>query len=132
MTEPQELRRRLPAGIAVGLLFATLYGARAVALYLVRGGAPFAAHGVSLGAVLAAYLGAGIAAGALYGALFPLRRSLPGQLILGVGCAAVVYTGIGVATAGWPWRWGALEWHTLALCAIVMRVGAPLVARRVW
>ena len=126
------LGRELRFGVVAGLSFATLYGAYALVLYAVRGRGPFTAGGVSLAAVLGAYAFGGLAAGTLVGLLHPLRRSLPGQLALGVVCATVVFAGVVVATDGWPSRWSAGQWQDVAVLGALFGVAAPLALRRVW
>jgi hypothetical protein len=92
------LKWELVKGLELGLAMAGIYCAYAVVLFVARGASPFERNGTTLFEALAAYLASGAAGGLLYGALYPLRRSLAGQLLIGVAIAALAFLCIGVAS----------------------------------
>jgi hypothetical protein len=91
------LKWELVKGLELGLILAGIYCAYAVALFVLRGASPVERNGTTLLKAVGAYLAGGAGGGFLYGLLYPLRRSLPGQLGVGVGIATVAFLCIGVA-----------------------------------
>ena len=93
-------RRALKEGLVLGLVFAALYSAFAIALFSLRGSVPFDHHGTSLGAVLLTYVGCGIAAGGVFGLSYRIRQLLVGQFVVGVVLAMIVFFGISIGADG--------------------------------
>ena len=91
---------RLMIGAKYGFIFACLYGIYAVGLYTVRGPAPFAHDGTTLGATLAAYFAGGIVAGGVVGALQPLTRIRTGAILVYSIAAFLVFVSIAIAADG--------------------------------
>lgn len=98
--EPGALRYALKEGALLGGIFAALYSAYAIGLFVVLGSAPFERNGTTLGVVLISYVACGLAAGAVFGASYRLRRQFVGQFVVGVILAMIVFFGISIAADG--------------------------------
>ena len=95
--------RNIGWGVLYGLLFATLYSAAAVLIYLFRGSEPFEANEVTLGSTVAVYFLGGILGGAIIGLLLPWTRWRIGSVIAGLpGCL-----GFGLLVSGPITKWDA-------------------------
>lgn len=117
-----DLLERARAGAVAGLGFAAFYVAYGVVLYLRRGDAPFAAHGVSLSTVMLVYVAGGLAAGAIVGIFAPLSAWWLGAILVATLGAAVVILGVTMATEGPPWTWDSTDWLTVAILPVLFGV----------
>jgi hypothetical protein len=125
------LYERLRLGVLVGLALAALYCAYALALFAVRGSAPFAKNEVTLPLVLATYAASGIAGGVAYGVLHPLGRTMVGRVVLAVLIGTLVFFGLTVATDGLPSHWTRDSWEQTVILGGLMGIPIGLLWRRV-
>jgi len=123
------LPRELREAVSYGGWMAAIYCAYAVFVYLMRGPAAFARLDTSFVSALAAYLFAGLPRGALIGFLYPLKRSLLGQFVLGILVAHLAFFGIIVATSGLPTRWTVFDWERLVALGLMFGIAGPLALR---
>jgi hypothetical protein len=115
-----------------GVVFATLYIAFAVAIWLICGEQCFSDKGVSPSAVVVAYGFAGIAGGIVLGAVRPLFHSWLGRAFGGVIVAFLPMVAIVSAMAGPIWRWEQLDWETAIVLSLLFGAIGSLVVHRVF
>ena len=96
----RSVRRDVRRAVTWALALAGLYSLYVVALFALRGAAPFKAVGLSLGAVLALYAGGALAAGAIVGVLMPLARWRAGAAAVGAVAAIPFVAGVLLAVEG--------------------------------
>lgn len=125
-----QLNERLRFGVLVGLALAALYCTYALALFAVRGNAPFAKNEVTLPLVLATYAASGIAGGVAYGVLHPLGRTALGRVVLAVLIGTLVFFGITVVTEGLPSHWSRDAWENTVILGGLMGIPIGLLWRR--
>ena len=125
-----QLNDRLRFGVLVGLALAALYCTYALALFVVRGNAPFEKNEVTLLLVLATYAASGIAGGVAYGVLHPLGRTVVGRVVLAVLIGTLVFFGITVATDGLPTHWTRDSWKQTVMLGGLMGIPIGLLWRR--
>ncbi len=116
------MKRDMMWGVRMGLLFASLFCAYAVAIFATQGSKSFDRLGVSLPAVLVVYCVGGAVAGAVVGLLRPLAVSRWGAMAVGVLAAVPVSAAALVALEGSPSRWSKDDLMGIVLYAIVMGV----------
>lgn len=104
-------------GAALGLAYAIFYSIYILVLYLVRGSAPFDAHGVTLLETGTVYFLGGLAAGTLAGLLHTLARTAPGAVLVGAISAGPVGLLVHYSTEGLhvPPDWLTIVSFSLAL-----------------
>ena len=125
-----QISDRVRFGVLVGLALAALYCAYALALFAVRGDAPFAKNEVTMPLVLATYVASGIVGGVAYGVLHPLGRTVLGRVVLAVLIGTLVFFGITVATDGLPSHWSRESWEQTVILGALMGVPIGLLWRR--
>lgn len=113
------LAQEIRAGVVLGVVLAGFYCLFVLGLYAFRGSRPFEANDTTVGGVIGAYVASGVLGGVAYGFMHPLRRSLPGVVLIGVMCAILAFFAIGVATSGLPTRWGAREWESVFVLGLL-------------
>ena len=94
----------IKSGIGLGLFLAAVYGAIAVAVFVVSGGRAFTELGVPLPLVLVGYAVCGFVSGAVYGLLSRLGDSWWGTALLGFLVAlpsSLVLMFLVVPRSGW-------------------------------
>jgi hypothetical protein len=67
-----------------------------------------------------------------YGLLHPLRRSLPGQLVVGVAIATLAFLSIGAATDGPAAARPGRAWRDALALGALFGVAGTLALRRAW
>lgn len=112
---PRPLLPDLRWGLGWGLAMATVYSAWALVVVGMRGGAPAAKPGISVGQVVGGYCAGAVLGGLLLGACRPLTRSREGAKVVGALVGAATYCALAVGLYGWSRA-------TLALGACI---GAP-------
>jgi Mg/Co/Ni transporter MgtE len=122
--------REVRSGALIGLVMAAFYCAYVIILYAVSGPAPFERHHTTLATVLASYAASGLFGGFVYGLLHPLRRALPGQLVVGTVIATLVVLNINIAREGPPTRWTGLEWEPVIVLGLLFGVVGTFAMRR--
>ena len=124
------LGREVASGLLGGLLFATAYCAYVLVLYALRGPAPFDRRDTTLAAVLTTYAVSGVLGGLVFGLLYPLRRSLPGQLVVSTMIATLVFLNINIARTGFPTRWTGEDWEPVFVLGGLFGIVGTVAMRR--
>lgn len=124
------LGREVRSGVTGGLVLASFYCLYAVGLYAVRGARPFDRNDTTLAGALGAYVAAGALGGVAVGLLHPLRRSLPGLVVVTTVCATLAFFAVTVATDGPPTRWGPAEWRATAVLGLLFGPIAAVIVHR--
>ena len=125
------MRENLRVGVLLGLVGATLYSAYAGVLFLLNGPGTFERNGATLQTVVLTYYAAGTLGGLTVGALWPLARSLPGTILIGVCVALIFFFCVSVAVDGPVWRWPAEVWQDVLLSGLFFGVAGSFIWRNV-
>jgi hypothetical protein len=124
------LGRQLRAGLFGGLGFAAIYCAYVAVLFALRGPVPFERRETTLPAVLATYVASGLLGGFVFGFLYPLRRSLPGQLVVATVIATLVFLNINIARNGFPTGWTRQDWEPVFVLGGLFGIVGTVAMRR--
>jgi hypothetical protein len=124
------LTREVRFGVLFGLIMASLYCAYVTVLYVIAGPSPFERRHTTFVAVLVAYAASGLGGGLLYGLLHPLRRSLPGQLVVGTFISMLVFFNIGISRSGLPTTWASTDWEAVVVLGLLFGVILTFIVRR--
>jgi hypothetical protein len=93
-------------GVIVGLAFASLYSAFAVAVAAANNGQWQSGEPIPIARIIGAYFFAGILGGAVVGRmLLDSKGPLSRVRVAGV-LAFIIIASLTTALVGWPWRWG--------------------------
>jgi hypothetical protein len=112
-----------------GVLIATLLSLYAAVLYLVRGPAPFAAHGTTvLTSVTVYYLG-GVLGGLVVGLLLPFLHGRVGAALGGAVALLPMYAAAAYALDGPA---GLRKWPVYLICALIVGVPVGLAYRQLF
>lgn len=114
-----ELRLSIQLCTALAMFLAAALCAYALLLYLVRGAAPFARHGTTLGEVLLAYVIGMALAGVIVGLLLPFARHRWGAPLVGAVAFMPFYASVRVAMDGFA-PWTGDDVFVVILCSIAV------------
>jgi hypothetical protein len=105
-------------GVSGGLFIAAAYCAWVIAVYILRGSAPFDRLGITLRAALGTYVAVGIVGGLIVGLLRPLTKWRPGAYFVGLVAGTFGASGVMAALSGPPTAWDFDEWVVVPIIAV--------------